>query len=218
MAGDDSLENNRMTNGSESVLSVRGCLKVIGILVLLTIVVMVALFFLARSTAEWVVEGIGHGLQDLGDAVASIPESVARAVADLFRTEARAILDTKLELEKAIQPMGMLITASQKGEADVKAGIRNGFLNLCGVTVDHKADVTVEAGVDLSQVSARDVSHDYGTNAWIVNLGAARIHSCRIDYIKQHDTSFTLCRQEWDDYRLLAEYDALAEIRDQGAA
>ncbi|MDE0608687.1 MAG: DUF4230 domain-containing protein [Anaerolineaceae bacterium] len=204
-----------MTNGSESVLSVRGCLKVIGVLVLLTIIVMVAFYFLARSTADWVVEGVGQGLEDLGKTIAEIPASVAKAVRDLFRTEAQAIVDTKLKLERAIKPMGMLITASQMAEADVRAGIKNGFLNLCGVAVDYRADVTIEAGVDLTQVSASDVSHDNGTNAWILNLGAAQVHSCRIDYIMQHDHTFTLCRQGWDDYRLLAEYDALKEIRDQ---
>lgn len=193
-----------MTSDSQSVLSVTGCLKVVGVLVLLTVVALLVMFVVARSAAEWVVNEI-----------AAIPQSVAAAVSDAFRTETRAITETKVELAKAIQPMGMLVTASHKGAADVKAGIRNGILNLCGVEVDHRADVTVEAGVDLAQVSASDFTRDVGANTWTLTLGAARIHSCRIDYIEQHSHTFTLCRQDWDDYRLLAEYDALNEIRDQ---
>ena len=218
MAGDDSLENNRMTNGSESVLSVRGCLKVIGILVLLTIVVMVALFFLTRSTAEWVVEGVRQGFEDLGDAVASIPQSVADAFSDAFRNEMQASIETKVLLAESINSMGTLLTASHPGGADVKVGIRSGLLNVCGVSVDHVVEGTIEAGIDLSQISSGDITHELISNRWVLRTGPAKLHSCRIDYIRQLGHSLTVCRQDWDEFRLLAESDAITRIRDEALA
>lgn len=209
-----------MANGSESVLSVGGCLKVIGVLLLLTIVVMAALFILARSTADWVIEGIGQGLADLGETVASIPESVSDAVKGALRTEVRARLETSDEMAESVQGMGFLVTASQSATTDVHGSIRSGIFGLCGVTVDHNATGTVVAGVDLEQVSASDISFDLLQDSWSLTLGEARLHSCRIDYIKQQEHSLTLCRQPWDEYRRLAESEAmrkiLALVQDEG--
>lgn len=201
-----------MTNGSESVLSVSGCLKVIGILVLLTVVVMAALFLITRSTAEWVVEGIKQGLEDLGESIAEIPQSVGNAVKAALATEVRAKLDTSNEMAEIVKGMGFLVTASQSVTTDVHGSIRSGILGLCGVTVDHNATGTVEAGVDLQQVSASDISYDLLQASWTLTVGEPRLHSCRIDYIKQQKRSLTLCRQPWDDYRLLAEAEAMREI------
>ena len=211
MAG-DSPENIRMTNGSESVLSVGGCLKVIGVLVLLTIVVMVALFILARSTAEWVIGGIGQGLSDLGEAVAAIPESVAGAVKAALRTEVRATLETSDEVAESVKGMGFLVTASQSATTNVHGSISSGIFGLCGVTVGHSATGTVEAGIDLEQVSAGDITFDLLEGSWTLTLGEPRLHSCRIDYIEQQKNSLTLCSQPWDEYRRLAEAEAMREI------
>ncbi|MDD9955979.1 MAG: hypothetical protein OXP68_07135 [Anaerolineaceae bacterium] len=126
-----------MTNGSESVLSVRGCLKVIGVLVLLTIVVMVAFYFLARSTADWVVEGVGQGLEDLGKTIAEIPASVAKAVREAFRSEERASLETRNLLLLAVNHMAFLETASYSTSVAVSAGVRSGIFNACGKSVEY---------------------------------------------------------------------------------
>ena len=207
-----------MTNGSESVLSVRGCLKVIGVLVLLTIVVMVALFVLARSTADWVIEGIGQGLADLGETVASIPESVANAVSDAFRNEMQASIETKVMLAESINSMGTLLTASHFGDADVKVGVRSGLFNVCGVSVDHVVEGTIEAGIELAQISSVDITHEIIPDSWVLRVGPAKLHSCRIDYIRQLGHSLTVCRQDWDEYRLLAESDSITKIRDEALA
>ncbi len=204
-----------MTDQSQQSQGGPNCLTVMGALTLVMLVVMLVLSVLAWNTVGGLFGGLGQGLEDIKEAIVGVPEIVSTAVADALKTETRAKTDTKLELAESIQSMGTLVTASHKGAADVNNSVRGGFLNLCGVAVDHRADVTVEAGVDLAQVSASDLSHDAGTNAWILTLGAARIHSCRVDYIKQHEATFTLCRQDWDDYRLLAEFDALKEMRDQ---
>ena len=212
-----------MTNGSESVLSVRGCLKVIGVLVLLTIVVMVALFVLARSTADWVTNGVRQGLEGLGEAIASIPESVANAVSDAFRSEMRANIETKNLLAHSVANMGTLVTASQEIEVDVKVGTRAGLLNRCWASVEHDVVGTIEAGVDLSQVQGSDFTHDIVTNSWVAKLGTARVHSCRIDYIRQsgYQTAGLVsigCNQVWDELRLLAETAILPELRKEALA
>ena len=179
------------------------------------------------------VSGISQGITELGTFVGALPQAVAdsvneslanisetisSAVEDALRTEMRASIETKVLLAESIVPMGTLITASHAGEANVKIGIRSELplinVNLCGVSVDHVVEGTVEAGIDLSQVSESDFTHDIFANSWVLQLGSAELHSCRIDYIRQQGHSLTVCQQDWDVYRLLAESAALEEIRD----
>lgn len=204
-----------MTSDSQSVLSVSGCMRVVGNLVLLMTVVLVALFIVAKEVVEQVANWIGEKFESLTEAVASIPQSVATAVSDAFRNETRARMETKLLLAETINTMGTLVTASHPGDANVTVGIRSGLFNLCGLSVDHDVTGTIEAGVDLAQVSSGDFIHDILTNSWVLRLGSAKIHSCRIDYIAQLGNTGTICRQDWDEYRMLAEVDALTKIRDE---
>ena len=176
------------------------------------------------------VSGISQGITELGtfvgalsqsvadsvnESLANISETVSSAVEDALRTEMRADLETRVLLAESLNLKGMLVTASQDGDADVKVGVQAGLLNLCGASVNHIAEGTIEAGVDISQVQADDIFHDPLNDRWVLNLGAARLHSCRIDYIRQQGHSFTACRQDWDAYRLLAESAAIEEIRDE---
>ncbi len=125
----------------------------------------------------------------------------------------RARIEAKKLLAHSLNYMATLVTASQQVDADVKVGIKAGLLNVCGASVDHIVEGTIEAGVDLSQVQASDFVHDPLTNSWVLQLGPAELHSCRIDYIRQQGHSLTICQQDWDAYRLLAESAALKEIR-----
>ncbi len=191
--------------------------RVKDILTLLLLAAILVLGFQTWDSVRGFVGGIRQGLEDFGESVATLPQTIADSVGDAFKTELSASIETKSLLAESIVSMGTLVTASHAGEADVKIGVRSELpiinVNLCGVSVDHFVDGTVEAGIDLSQVSARDFTHDIFANSWVLKLGSAKLHSCRIDYIRQTGHSLSICRQDWDEYRLLAESDAITEIR-----
>ena len=219
MTAGDSPKNKQMTTDSQSILSITGCLKVICVLVLLLIVMLIALFALAREIVEQLIDGIGQGLEDLGKSVAAIPQSVSDAVSNALRNETRARFETEVELAKSLNAMGMLVTASHSGDAVVHAGISSYVIfNACGLSINHRAEGTVEAGVDFSQASASDFSYDRDKDTWTLTLGKGRIHSCRIDFSKQQSHSISLCRQEWENLRLLAESEAMSEILNEALA
>ena len=92
------------------------------------------------------------------------------------------------------------------------------MFNVCGASVDHAVEGTIEAGVDLSQVQGSDFTHDLFTNSWTLQLGPAQVTSCRIDYIRQTGHSRSICRQDWDEYRLLAEAVVLPEFSKEALA
>lgn len=169
------------------------------------------------------VDGIGKGVTELGESVAALPESVSNAVEEAFRSEMRANIETRNVLAHSVTHMGTLVTTSQTIEEDVKVDTSAGLLNRCWASVDHQVVGTIEAGVDLSQVQGSDFTHDIFSNSWVLKLGTAKIHSCRIDYIRQsgYQTAGLLsigCNQEWDELRLLAEAAVLPELRKEALA
>jgi hypothetical protein len=116
---------------------------------------------------------------------------------------------------QGIQPMGQLVSISaQLAKADIFIGIQQGALNACGFGANHVAQGTVEAGIDLMQVGESDVSYNQTTDTFTLTLPPAQLTSCRIDFIRQYDTTTTACSVDWDEARVLASHTALLEFRD----
>jgi hypothetical protein len=109
-----------------------------------------------------------------------------------------------------IQPMGQLVSVSaQLAKADIFVGVQQGALNACGFSAKHVAQGTVEAGIDLTQISEADIAFDEASKTYTITLPAAQLTSCRIDFIRQYERSTTTCNVDWDAARLLANYEAL---------
>ena len=114
-----------------------------------------------------------------------------------------------------IQPLGQLVSISvQLAKADIDVGVQQGGLNACGFSASHVAEGTVEAGIDLSRISAEDISYDAASETYTLHLPAPALTSCRIDFIRQYSRSTTVCNVDWDQARLLANYTAINDFRD----
>jgi len=132
--------------------------------------------------------------------------SSSRPVATTFSTET---------IVQGIQPMGELVSISaQLAKADITIGIQQGVLNACGYGASHVAQATIQAGVDLTGVTSSNVAYDPTTDTYTLTLPAPRLTNCRIDEIRQYDTTTTTCSVDWDEARRLAEYIALQQFRD----
>jgi Protein of unknown function (DUF4230) len=114
----------------------------------------------------------------------------------------------------SIQPMGQLVSVSaQLAKADISIAIQQGALDACSFSANHVAQGTIEAGIDLTKLSEADVQYDQISNTYTVTLPAAQLTSCRIDFIRQYERSLTACPVDWDEARLLANYEAINEFR-----
>jgi len=116
---------------------------------------------------------------------------------------------------QGIQTMGQLVTISAElAKADISVSVRQGALGATSFTVDHVAQGAIEAGIDLSGITEADVQYDEANNAYTVTLPAARLTSCRVDYIRQYGYSGTILPVDRDAARVLAGYVALRDFRD----
>ncbi|MBE2181956.1 MAG: DUF4230 domain-containing protein [Anaerolineae bacterium] len=128
----------------------------------------------------------------------------------------RAQVDQSQAILVNVQPLGQLVSvSSQLAQADIRVGVAQGVLNACGFSATYVSQGAVEAGIDLTQISAEDVSYNSVTNTYTLTLPYPQLTSCRIDYIRQYERSFTTCNVDWDEARLLANYSSLLSFRDQ---
>ncbi len=180
------------------VQSRRGCLPGFTGCLLVLAVALAVILLIATAGFENVVNGINSTL-------------------DRFMSPAppQAHVVTTQTIVQGIQPMGQLVSiSSQLAKADIFVGIQQGALNACGFGANHVAQGTIEAGIDLTRVTANDVTYNAASDTYTLTLPSAQLTSCRVDFIRQYDRTSTACSVDWDQARLLANYTSLVEFRD----
>lgn len=144
--------------------------------------------------------------------------SALNSIIGIFRPGSQpqiATVNSTQTLVQGIQPLGQLVSVSvQLAKADINIGIQAGALNACGFSADHVAQGAVEAGLDLTGINATSINYDAITDTYTLRLPSPQLTSCRIDFIRQYSRSFTTCAVDWDEARLLAQYRALIDFRD----
>ncbi len=173
-----------------------GCWKLVGFALL----VLLSFFLVASIPFLWGTGAINGLVAALNSALN--PPTVART------TSTQTIVNS-------VQPLGQLVSISaQLAKAEIDIGIQQGGLNACGFGASHVAQGTIEAGIDLSRISEGDIVFDATNDTYTVRLPAPQLTSCRMDYIRQYNRTTTVCAVDWDEARLLAQYDALNDFRD----
>ena len=112
-----------------------------------------------------------------------------------------------------IQEMGQLVLISvELARADIHVGIRRG---LCSHGADYAAQVVIEAGIDFVGVEKDDIDYDWTQDSYSVQLPPPAITSCRMEYIRQYDSSRTWCGVDWDMLRLLGQAQSMQKFVDR---
>jgi hypothetical protein len=120
---------------------------------------------------------------------------------------------------QGIRPLGQLTSISaQFAKAGVNVRVRWGVGNVCDVTASHTAQGTIEAGVDLTKFTDKDVTYHEAEDVFIIELPPPSLTNCIIDPIATQQYSLVgrtpVCWVDSDEMRRLASYDALNDFRD----
>jgi len=139
------------------------------------------------------------------------------SIADLLnvgKPASAAVVSTQT-IVQGIQPLGELVSVSvQLAKADVKVSVSTGVLGAGSYSVNHVVQGAVEAGVDLTKIGPDNLGYDAAKDRYTLIVPEPALTSCRIDYIRQYDWSATLLNVDWDEARLMANYMALIDFRD----
>ncbi len=117
---------------------------------------------------------------------------------------------------EGIQPLGQLVSLSvQLAAINVKVNVSQGVLNMCAYSVNHAVQGTIEAGIDLTKIDTNALHYDAARETYVLTVPPAELTSCRIDDIQQYNWSVSACNPDFDTARLLANYTALKQFRDE---
>ncbi|MEO8395095.1 MAG: DUF4230 domain-containing protein [Chloroflexota bacterium] len=124
------------------------------------------------------------------------------------------VISSKTIVE-GIRPLGQLVSLSvQLAKIHMKVNVSQGVLNMCAYSVNHAVQGTIEAGIDLTKINADALRYDAARETYILTVPPAELTSCRIDDIQQYNWSVSACNPDFDSARLLANYTALTQFRD----
>ncbi|MGJ3239934.1 MAG: DUF4230 domain-containing protein [Anaerolineae bacterium] len=140
---------------------------------------------------------------------------VWRSVGDFIGANPRAQVVSSRTLITNIQPLGQLVSVSvDVAKADIEVRVDGSRFNLCNYRANHVASGTIEAGIDFTALTEDSIIYDEATNTYTITLPPANLTSCRVDYIRQYERSGANpgCGADWDQVRLLANYDATTEF------
>lgn len=142
-------------------------------------------------------------------------DRIMSGISSIFAaTSPRATVLSSQTIVESIQPLGQLVTVSaQFAKINQQINVSEGVLNVCAYSVNHAVQGTIEAGIDVTQIDADALRYDAASETYVLTVPAPQLTSCRIDYIQQYDWSFNACNPDWDGTRLLANYTALTQFR-----
>ena len=175
-----------------------GCLKILGGLLVIIVVLIVGIAIVTFGGLSAAYNGV------LGLFTSGIPGPPPQA----------AIVSTQTVVT-SIQSMGQLVSISEQlAKADIDVSITQGFIGASSFTASHVAQGAVDAGIDLTGLTDANVRYDPATNTYTVALPRAQLTSCRVEYIRQYASTVQLLPVDRDEARVLAQYTALVEFRD----
>lgn len=141
------------------------------------------------------------------------PTATFTATATSTPTSTATATATPIPIFLHIRDMGQLVVISvELARADIHVGINSG---LCSHGADHAAQTVIEAGIDFGRIEKEDISYDYGSDSYTLQLSPPSLTSCRMDYIRQYDNSHTWCGVNWDMVRLLGQAQSMQAFVDR---
>lgn len=136
-------------------------------------------------------------------------------VFDLIDPPASVNLVSSRTIVNSLRGLGQLVTVrGEFSQTDLKVSVHEGILNSGYHSANHVALGRIEAGVDITQFDRDDVRYDAATGAIHLTLPPPIITNCNIEHIDQDDYSLSVLQKDWDAVRQLAEYEAIAQFRE----
>ena len=87
-------------------------------------------------------------------------------------------------------------------ESNFHLGVEDG---ICSHGGDFTAHGVIEAGINFEELREESVSYDARKQTYTLTLPVPELTSCRIEYIRLVENSFSICNPDWDKARVLAE-------------
>ncbi len=96
----------------------------------------------------------------------------------------------------------LVVVKDELAKRNFHVGVKDG---LCSHGGDFTAQGVIEAGIDFDEIDDDSLTYDSRSQTYTLELPAPEFTSCRIEYIRLVENSFSMCSPDWDRARTLAE-------------
>ncbi|MYD10915.1 MAG: DUF4230 domain-containing protein [Chloroflexi bacterium] len=103
----------------------------------------------------------------------------------------------------------LVVVKDEVAKRNFHVGVDDG---LCSHGGDFTAQGVIEAGIDFDELDDESVSYNSRSQTYTLKLPAPEFTSCRIEYIRLVENSFSMCNPDWDRARTLAEVQVMRDF------
>ena len=106
----------------------------------------------------------------------------------------------------------LVVVKDEVAKRNFHVGVKDG---LCSHGGDFTAQGVIEAGIDFDELNEDSVTYNSRSQTYTLKLPAPEFTSCRIEYIRLVENSFSICNPDWDRARTLAEVQVMRDFVSQ---
>ncbi|MCY3865956.1 MAG: DUF4230 domain-containing protein [Chloroflexi bacterium] len=106
----------------------------------------------------------------------------------------------------------LVVVKDEVAKRNFHVGVKDG---LCSHGGDFTAQGVIEAGIDFDELDEDSVTFNSRSQSYTLKLPAPEFTSCRIEYIRLVENSFSMCNPDWDKTRTLAEVQVVRDFVSQ---
>lgn len=103
----------------------------------------------------------------------------------------------------------LVVIKDELAKRNFHVGVKDG---LCSHGGDFTAQGVIEAGIDFDEIDDDSLTYDSRSQTYTLELPAPEFTSCRIEYIRLVENSFSMCSPDWDRARTLAEVQVMRDF------
>ena len=122
--------------------------------------------------------------------VGLLPNTILNTVRGIFGSPPVTDITTSETIVTGIKPLGQLVSVeAQVAKAGIAVHIQRGVANACQFTAQHVAQGTLQAGIDLTQITEASVRLDEAEGTYYITLPHAQLTSCSLDPVQTQQYS-----------------------------
>ncbi|MCY3978081.1 MAG: DUF4230 domain-containing protein [Chloroflexi bacterium] len=103
----------------------------------------------------------------------------------------------------------LVVVKDEVAKRNFHVGVKDG---ICSHGGDFTAQGVIEGGIDFDELNQESVSYNSRKQTYTLKLPAPELTSCRIEYVRLVENSFSMCNPDWDRARTLAEVQVMDEF------
>lgn len=154
------------------------------------------------------------GINGVNSVIASVNDTFDVSIPSLWQSS--VTIEQSRSLITDLSGLSELTSVSmQMATSDIRVHVWQGVFGSCSFTARHVGEATIEAGIDLSRVTAEDIRYNAADDTYTITLPAPHLSACYTSIERYADSLPLTCNADWEEVRQLAMFNATTAFRNE---